>query len=196
VQYARGSDFALAEYEYRRRALGGDDYLSTHRLYAFVQKAFGRALLDGSYGVEHRGYQQQTADGFSGWWQQGTLEGGYQGGSLALLLGYALARDAAEDAALASVEHGPLLEVRLHPDADWRVDAALGLSFRGFDAENPDARSDTRWSAGATAALDLGLHWTALLALRAERNESSVDAFRYSALSATLGVQFTLGVSP
>ena len=197
-QLGRGGQGLLAEYDYGARRFGGASYLSAHRLLGSAWLRTGSVLLGASYLVRFESYAPAWS-AFSGTLQRAELRASLLATpAVRLGLAYGVGRDAARDSVLSWLEHGPRAELRI---AVGRVllGADASLAWRPYDAYDPSlsARRADRYLDGAAFAewdLDGGL--SLRLSLLGRKALSNVPAFAYDKLLPTVGIGYTLGLSP
>ena len=188
----------LVGYAYDFMALGGDGYLSAHRLQAEGRWTFQQLSLAASYAARFESFLTGAAAPYSGIRQLGELSGEWRfGGGSAFGLAYALTRDRTDDATLKYLEHGPRAFARFATTPRLRFVFDAGLMRRQYDNLDPAlaaTRGDTYLDGGAAAELDLADRWTGRFWLTARRAFSNVRDFAYTELSAGLTLTLVTGL--
>ena len=194
-QLGREPRHASAEYAYDFLSLGGQGYLSAHRLAAEGRWTFRRISLAASYGIRFESFLTGAAAAYSGTRHLGDVSAEWRiGGGSAFGLAYGAVRDLTRDATLSYLEHGPHGYARFPATSSLRLAFDAAVSRRRYDAEDPafsTRRGDTYVDGAAAAELDLADRWTARFWLAARKAFSNVpDSFAYTEVSA--GVTLTL----
>jgi tetratricopeptide (TPR) repeat protein len=186
----------LAEYDYGYRMLGGDPFLSSHRLLASASLPIGRAVASLLWFTRFDGYSGAYQP-FSGVVHRTEAKVSFPLGERALLaLAYGGGRDLADAGYLSFLEHGPRAELRLALAPRVRLGVELAATFRAYDAADPafgTARHETYLDGAALAEVDLTERLSLRAALQARRASSSVSALEYDKVVPTLGMSWTAG---
>ncbi len=191
---------ALAGYELAQEWLGGDAFLTAHRLLAAGWLPAGAATLSASCAVRFESYPAAAYEPFSGALARGELIATWPLGHSAghrLEVGYRLSLDDARRPELGWVDHGPAAEVqlRLGPRARAGLRAAAGFRTHGaYDPQLGVRRSDAWVEAGVLLAWGLDEHFTLRGSLAARRQSSSAPDFTYSRVAPSLGIALTAGL--
>jgi tetratricopeptide (TPR) repeat protein len=197
-QLGRGERGLLVEYDYGARKFGGASYLSGHRLLGSGWLRSGRALLGGSYLVRFESYAPAWSS-FSGTLQRAELRAALLATpELRVGLAYGGGRDAASAAVLSWLEHGPRAEVRIAVGRAL-LGADASVTWRAYDSYDPllsARRADTYLDGTAFAEWDLDGRLSLRLSLLGRRALSNVPAFAYDKLLPTIGIGYTLGITP
>lgn len=188
----------LLEYGYDDRRVGGEPYLSAHRVLAD-----GRAALDdrwsggAAYSLRGERYHGAAAADDSG------LQHAAQLDVTAILDGYRLtvagqaAWHGARTSSRAYRELGPLLALATPVTARLRGVVEVACTWRAYQARD-DAlearRGDTYADAAGRLELDLTERWTTYVSVAARRAFSSVPDLRYARVVPGAGLSFTAGV--
>lgn len=195
-QLRRGRAWALAEYGYGWRTLGGEPFLGAHRLLASAgttRGAFGASLTL----LTRRESYEDAWDGFSGWLHR--AEGRVSmalGGRARVSAGWGVARDDTDDPLLGYLEHGPRAELAVLATGRARVRVEAGATFRRYERFVPllgARREDVLLDGALTGELDLAPGWTARLGLAGRHAASNVDALEYDKLVPTVGLSYVMG---
>lgn len=200
-QAGRGGRFVLAEYGYEYRDLGGAPYLSAQRLLASGRLALvpSGALSAGAlwYGRWERFLADADA-GYSGVRQLAeadlTVEPSRRFTARAA---FHVARDAADQAALAWWEGGPRAALRFAIAPDLRLGVDAAWSRRSYDALDPALgvrRADDLVDLAGLLELDVGQEWTVRASLLARKAFSNVAAFEYTKVVPMIGLAYTVGL--
>jgi tetratricopeptide (TPR) repeat protein len=197
-QLGRGERGLVAEYDYAARRFGGASYLSAHRLLGSGWMRAGRALLGASYLARFESYAPAWSR-FSGTLQRAEVRASVLATpEVRLGLAYGVGRDAANDAVLAWFEQGPRAELRIAV-GHALLGADVSVMWRAYDAYDAALsarRADTYLDAAAFAEWDLNGRLSLRFALVGRRALSNVPAFAYDKLLPTIGIGYTLGLSP
>jgi tetratricopeptide (TPR) repeat protein len=197
-QLGREPRHVLVGYAYNFMSLGGDGYLSAHRLQAEGRWTFHQLSLAASYAVRFESFLTGAAAPYSGIRQLGELSGEWRlGGGSAFGLAYAVARDRTDDATLKFLEQGPRAFARFAATPSLRVALDAGLLRRQYDNLDPSltaTRADTYLDGSAAAELDVADRWTARFWVAARRSFSNVPDFAYTGLSAGLTLSLVTGL--
>lgn len=197
-QLGRGERGFLAEYDYAARRFGGASYLSAHRLLGSGWLRAGRALLGASYLARFESYAPAWSR-FSGTIQRAEARASVLlTPDVRLGVAYGLGRDAANDAVLSWIEHGPRAELRVALGRAL-LGADLSATWRAYDAYDAALlarRADTYLDAAAFAEWDLDGRFSVRAALLGRRALSNVPTFAYDKLLPTIGIGYTIGLSP
>lgn len=195
-QLRRGRTFALAEYGYGYRTLGGAPFLGAHHLLASAGTRRGRLGLEVTYLGRLESYRG-TWSGFSGTLQRGEARASWAIGDRArLAVGYGAGVDDTDDPVLSYVDHGPSAELLLLLSRRARLTLESGATFRRyarFDPALAARRDDLVLDAAALGELDLGPHLTARLGLLARQTRSNVAALEYGKVVPTVGLAWVMG---
>jgi hypothetical protein len=190
LQLRRRSLALVGEYAFGTRTLAGAPYLSTHRLLASAVLGT-RTTLATAYSARFERYAGDYRS-YSGVLHRAGARLGFPLGAAARLdLGYGGARDLADAAELAYLEHGPGVELRVALRPRLRLALDASVAFRRYDEADPalgTTRADTVAQAVAAAELDLGKHLVGRLSVRGEVARSNVDAFSYGKVVPVLGI--------
>ena len=197
-QFGRADWGVILEYDYGAREFGGAPYLSAHRLLGSGWLRSGRVLLGASYLVRFETYASAWSP-FSGVLQRAEVRASLlTSRAVRLGLAYAGGRDAANENVLSFLEHGPRAELRIAVGrALLGADAAV--TWRGYDAYDASLvaqRADTYLDAVAFAEWDLDGRLSLRFSVLGRRALSNVSAFQYDKLLPTIGIGYTLGLSP
>ncbi len=196
--HAGRSDHAVAaEYGYDIVSLGGNPYLSAHRLLGTGRVTHRALSLTATYAARFESFLTSNAAGYSGLRHeaQATADWGLPRG-FALGLGYHLDRDGARDAVLSYFEQGPLVLLWLGRGSALRLLAEARLTFREYAQVDPDyglARSDRYLDASAAGEIDLSDHWTLRITAGGRRALSNVADLEYTKLTTGVGLAYTIG---
>lgn len=186
---------ALAEYEYAYRTFGGSALLSSHQGLASATVVLGGATLGATCLARWESYAAAFAP-FSGTLQGAELRGSVPLGRRArLALGYGVALDAADEAALSWVEHGPRSELVVAPSRTVRLVLAGAITLRrhdAFDAALGARREDTVLDGDARVEWDVSRRWSVRAGVRARRALSNVPSLEYDRVMPTLGLACAL----
>ncbi len=185
-----------AEYDLASRTLGGEAYLTAHRLLASLVLG-RRTTLAAIYSARLEDYAGEFGD-FSGVVHRGELRMGLPLGTRARLgLSYLAARDLADADDLSYLEHGPRADLWVVAAPRLRLGLEGGATLRRHDRADPTlgvVRDDVVADALAVAELDLGAHLTARLAVQARRAYSSSSSWEYSKLVPSLSLLWVTGL--
>lgn len=197
-QLGRGERGIVAEYDYAARQFGGASYLSAHRLLGSGWMRAGRALLGASYLARFDSYAPAWSR-FSGTLQRAEVRASVLATpDVRLGLAYGVGRDAVSDAVLSWIEQGPRAELRIAIGRAL-LGADASVTWRAYDAYDASLsarRADTYLDAAAFAEWDLDGRVSLRFALLGRRALSNVPAFAYDKLLPTIGIGYTLGLSP
>ena len=196
-QLGRTGRALVAEYSYDFRTLDGASYLFAHRLMASGWLAVGDVMMSASYFARFESYPSATYSPFDGVVQGGEVRSTVVlGPTVSLGAAYRLSYDGVSLSYLSWIEHGPRVEVRVHPLPSLRLAAEASLSFRPYRAVAPTfgaARSDTYLDGAAFAELDLASHWTVRLGGELRRALSNIPVYSYTSVFPTLGLVYVVG---
>jgi len=197
-QLGREPRHVLVGYAYDFMSLGGDGYLSAHRLQAEGRWTFQQLSLAASYAVRFESFLTGAAAPYSGIRQLGELSGEWRSaGGSAFGLAYALTRDRTDDATLKYLEQGPRAFARFAATPRLRFVLDGGLLRRQYANQDPafaSTRADSYLDGGAAAEMDLADRWTARFWLAARRAFSNLPDFEYTQLSAGLTLTLVAGL--
>ncbi len=197
-QLGRGERGLLVEYDYGARSFGGSSYLAVHRLLGSGWLRSGRALLGGSYLVRFERYAPAWSS-FSGTLQRAEVRASLLATpEIRLGLAYGAGRDAASDPVLSWLEHGPRAELRIAVGRAL-LGADASVTWRPYDSYDPALsarRADTYLDAAAFAEWELDGRLSLRLSLLGRRALSNVPAFAYDKILPTVGIGYTVGLSP
>lgn len=186
----------LAEYDYGYRTLGGDPFLSSHRLLASAGLPLGRAVASILWFTRFQDYSGGYQP-FSGTLHRAEAKASLPVGARATLaLAYGGGRDLADADYLSYLEHGPRAELRLAVARRVRLAAEAAASFRAYDAVDPAlgaARRETYLDGAALAEVDLTARLSVRAALQVRHAWSNVAALEYDKVVPTLGLSWTAG---
>jgi tetratricopeptide (TPR) repeat protein len=196
-QLGGGGRYLAAEYGYDFLTLGGAPYLSAHRLLATGRAATGRVALDGTYAARFESFLTSGTAQYSGLRHDADLAAECLPSATTIIgLGYHVGADGTQSPSLSYLEHGPLALLRLGVGRQIRLVTEARVTFRRYDAMDPDlgARAD-RYLDGALAwELDTSDHWTVRVTATGRRATSNVPDLQYTKLTAGLGLVYTAGV--
>lgn len=182
---------ALAEYEYAYRTFGGSALRSSHQGLASASVVLGGATLGATYLARREAYAS-AFEPFSGTVQGAELRGAVPLGRRArLALGYGVALDAAREAVLSWVEHGPRAELLVAPSRSVRLVAIAAGTFRrydAFDAVLGARRDDVYLDGEARVEWDVTRRWSVRAGVRARRALSNVASLDYDRMVPTVGL--------
>jgi hypothetical protein len=193
----RARSLSLAgEYDLGYRRLGGDPYLTAHRLLASA--VWGRRrTLGATYSVRLEDFAGDFRD-YSGVVHRGEVRFSLPAGTAARLgVAYGAARDLADAEDLSYVEHGPRADLWVAVGGRARVALELGVAFRRYDAPGPTTaivRDEVTLDATALGEVDLGPRLVLRGALVARRNRSSLDALDHDRILPSVGLLWVAGV--
>jgi Tfp pilus assembly protein PilF len=194
-QLARAEAKASLDYSFEFLVFGGAPSLVTHGLGLRGQLPLGLLFLEAGYSVRFQNFLAQENTGYSGTLHSVRLSVGIRpSGRWGLEAGYAVARDAARLAELASFGHGPILFGWVGFTDDVRLVASARSRHRQFDAVDPDfelTRTDDAFDVSTRVELDLGKYVTLFAAFEARAVFSNVPALTSSRLAAWLGSAFS-----
>jgi hypothetical protein len=197
-QLGRGRRFATAEYAYDFLSLGGSPYLSAHRLFTTARLSGDRLAIGGAYAARLQSFLTGATAPYSGLRQDADLEIDLLPSSVAsMAVGYHLGADRTERQELSYVEHGPAALLRLGTGREVRLLADARLTFRRYDAVDPDLgveRADRYFDGAVAWELDASDHWTVRVTATARRALSNVPELQYTKLTAALGLAYTAGL--
>lgn len=195
-QHRAGRLSLLGEYDYGYRTLGGERFLSSHRLLASAGLPVGRAVLSVLWLTRFEDYAGGYQP-FSGVLHRAEAKATLPVGSRATLaLAYGGGRDLADASYLSFLEHGPRVELRLAVAPRVRLGAEVGATFRTYDAADPAfsaARREAYLDGAALAEVDLTARLSLRGALQARRAWSNVSVLEYDKIVPTLGLSWTAG---
>jgi hypothetical protein len=191
----RGGQYVAGEYSYDVVTLGAAPYLSANRLLATGRLSDGQLSAAATYAARWESYLTSAASPYSGFIQNGEIEGEWQACTTAVVgIGYHLGRDLTTESALSFLEQGPLAVLRLSPDSATRFFGEGTLTFRRYDTVDPDLevqRADRYLDGLLVGERDLSDHWTARLTFAARRALSNVPELQYTKLTAAFGLAYT-----
>jgi len=197
-QLGREPRHASAEYAYDFLGLGGDSYLSAHRVLAEGRWTFRQVSLAASYAARFESFLTGAAAPYSGTRHLAEVSGEWRfGGGSAVGLAYGAARDLTDDPTLAYLEHGPRAYARFSASQTLRFALDAGLSHRKYDELDPALgvlRADTYLDGAAAAEVDLADRWTGRVWLAGRKAFSNVSDFAYTELSGGVTLTFVTGL--
>jgi tetratricopeptide (TPR) repeat protein len=197
-QLGRGRRYAAGEYAYDFLSLGGSPYLSAHRLFANARLSGERLAVGGAYAARLESFLTDATAPYSGLRQDADLEVDLLLSAAASIgVGYHLGADGTERKELSYVEQGPAALLRLGAGREVRLLADARVTFRRYDAVDPDLgveRADRYFDGAVAWELDASDHWTVRVTTTARRALSNVPDLQYTKLTAALGLVYTAGL--
>ncbi len=198
-QLGREPRHASAEYAYDFLGLGGDGYLSAHRVLVEGRWTFRHLSLAGSYAARFESFLTGAAAPYSGTRHLAELSGEWRfaGGSAVGLAYGAVMTDDATLTYLEYLEHGPRAYARFSAGQNLRFAFDAGVSRRKYDALDPAfaaTRADTYLDGAAAAELDFTDRWTGRFWGAWRRSFSNVPDFAYTELSGGVTLTFVVGL--
>jgi hypothetical protein len=198
-QVRSGRHLGAVEWGYDVRRLGGDPYVSAHRVAASAHLSLSAAVAaDLAWEGKAESFRTQAADPHSGVRHEAAAElalGLHRGWSVGAA--WRAVHDGARSDSLASWEHGPRLSARREIRAGLRAGGEIAFSWRPFDASDPDLgilRRDRYLDASALLEWDLRERVTLRLAVAARRAFSSLSDFEYTRIVPTVGLAYARGL--
>lgn len=198
LPFGPGARRLLLEYAWDLRRVGGEPYLSAHRLLAEGRAVLREGLAAGAAyalrGETFSGGESEDDSGLRHGLQldltaairRARLTAGWQGGW-----------NGARVESRASAEHGPLLGLSAPLSPRARAVLELAFAWRVWRTRDPDLdvrRRDAYLDAAARLELDLADRWTAHLAVAGRRAFSNVPDLRYARLVPSAGLSYTAGL--
>ena len=197
-QLGRERRHALAEYSYDFLSLGGDSYLSAHRVLVEGRWTFQKVSLAASYAARFESFLTGAAAPYSGTRHLAELSGEWRfGGGSAIGLSYGAVRDLTDDPTLTYVEQGPHAYARFPTSPTLRCAFDASVSRRRYDEPDPAfaaRRADTYVDGAAAAELDFADQWTGRFWVAARKSFSNVSDFAYTELSGGVTLTFAIGL--
>ncbi len=197
-QLERGDSGLLAEYAYAFRTFGGAPYLSAHRLSGAGWLTAGGLTWSARYAGQLEDYRASTLGGFSGVLHHAELRAALPVGTGGwVAVAYGGSRDEAKLGITSYTEHGPRLDLRLLLSARLRLGAAVGVTFRAYDAYDSVisvTRSDRYLDGSVLAEYEVAPGWTARCSLDGRKAFSNAAAFEYYKLVPMIGIAWQLGL--
>jgi tetratricopeptide (TPR) repeat protein len=189
-----------AEYGYDGLTLGGERYLSAHRLLGTARLAGGDATLSltATYGARFESFLTAATRDYSGLHHhvEGIVD--WQPGRGTVLgLGYHGELESADAPSFSFREHGPAAILRIGLGGAARLFVEGRFTLRHYDVVDPVwrvERSDRYLDGALTGELDVSDHWTVRLATTDRRAMSTISELRYVKLTVALGIVYTAGV--
>jgi hypothetical protein len=196
VELDRGADHAALRYELDDDLQDGAAYLIASRASAAYRRDLGAASVGAGYAVRRRDYQQAGELPFDGWVHTAELGATVQAGPRLELDVRALGRrELTREASFSDTAGGGQAALRLGPYGRARAAGALAVWYARYDAPQPDGRlrRDARAEGRLDLELDLGDHAIAIAGATVERNDSTIEDFRYWKLVARVGIAIAFG---
>jgi tetratricopeptide (TPR) repeat protein len=197
-QLGRARRFAAAEYAYDFVSLGGGPYLSAHRLLATGRLSGESVAVAGAYAARLQSFLTDGTAPYSGLRHDADLALELLPSPVASIgIGYHFGADGTERSDLSYLEHGPAALLRLGTGREVRLLADARLTFRRYDAFDPDLgveRADRYFDGAVAWELDASDHWTVRVTATARRALSNVPDLQYTKLTAALGLVYTAGL--
>jgi tetratricopeptide (TPR) repeat protein len=188
----------LLEYGYDLRRVGGQTYLSAHRLLVDGRAAVNGAWTVGAaYALRGERYLPADAADDSGLRHGAQLDVTATPGGWRLTAAGQGAWHGARVAARGYREAGPLLALATPASGRLRAVVELAYTWRDYAAVDPGferRRRDAYLDVAGRLEVDLRDRWTAYLSLAGRRASSSVAELRYARVVPTAGLSFTAGL--
>lgn len=198
-RYWRGGTGISAEYSFADRTLGGEAYLTTHRLLATGSVASGPFALSGSWWGRWEEYASIYTL-YSGFSQRADGRLSVALGARARLgAGWMWGRDDADASYLGWKEHGPRADLRVVLGPATRLAVEGGYTSRRYSDYDPNLTTlserlkETVLDGTAALEWDVARRTTLRFALSFRNLESNLDDYGYTKWvpSAALGVMVT-----
>jgi Flp pilus assembly protein TadD len=189
--------FVALEYGFSGGLLGGAPLFTAHHLGLEGRWTVGRVALRGGWQGRLEQFRSEGTRRFSGPRQLGGAGIDLQLGRAVLGAGWRLDRALASEPELASLSHGPELELSLWPSPRWRLFGRAGGFGRTWDAYDPDLmtfRQDSGVAVDLAAELSLGERWRLRAGGNGAWTRSNVQGLQWQRYGAFLGVAFDAAV--
>jgi hypothetical protein len=195
-QFGRAARHVGLEYDYDYITLGGQPYLSAHRLRIDTADGIGALLWTAAYSVRFESYLSDATSPFSGTLHSADALIGTRVGGGSILAGYHVGRDFAQQDDTSFFEHGPraVLDLPLGPRS--RLSAEAAATWRAYDGFDPDLglqRSDVMLDAAAVGEYDLPHGLALRLTTTFRRTFSNDPQLAYNRFTIALGLLVAQG---
>jgi tetratricopeptide (TPR) repeat protein len=185
-----------AQYSYDYLWLGGEGYLSAHRLSGWALWPLGRFTLSGGYDVRFEHFLPTLYADFSGVRHTWTAGLSWSSGIWWAGVSYHLAWNPTRDPALTYFEHGPAVDfqVQLHPIVRaFAMALVVSRPYVGVDPDLGVERRDLGLLAQAGASVALGDSLALVGTFIARGNSSNVAGLSYVELVTSVSLVANLG---
>lgn len=196
AELAEGPHRAAIRYDLDYDLLDGARYLVANRATLAYRHDGGPFEPVASYSLRRRDYLRDPEQAFTGWVHAANAGAiVHLGAGIDLDARATLSRELTLDPSFANLAGGVRLALRTRGAASVRLIASLAGGYAHYDAAQPDGqlRRDVPLEASADVEVDLADHVIAVAGAAVAHNESSIEDFRYSQLTARAGLVIAWG---